>query len=126
MQEGDPDGWWEETFKSHIDSKPRGPEAISFDLSFPGFSHVYGIPEHATSLSLKPTVDVGEPPDSFTTATCGKYGLAQKFQVAACMATLVSRYTAQLGWVRQDVIEYAVCSWQHDLRTLQAVQPGCL
>ena len=60
LQEGDPEGWWEETFKSHVDSKPRGPEGISFDLSFPGFSHVYGIPEHATSLSLKPTVDLGE------------------------------------------------------------------
>ena len=60
LQEGDPEGWWEETFKSHVDSKPRGPEGISFDLSFPGFNHVYGIPEHATSLSLKPTVDLGE------------------------------------------------------------------
>lgn len=62
LQEGDPEGWWAETFKSHVDSKPRGPEAISFDLSFPGFSHVYGIPEHATSLSLKPTVDLSETP----------------------------------------------------------------
>ena len=63
LQEGDPEGWWEETFKSHTDSKPRGPEAIAFDLTFPGFNHVYGIPEHATSLSLKPTVDLGESPD---------------------------------------------------------------
>lgn len=55
IQEGDPEGWWEETFKSHADSKPKGPEAISFDLSFPGTSHVYGLPEHATGLSLKPT-----------------------------------------------------------------------
>ena len=62
LQEGDPEGWWEETFKSHVDSKPRGPEAISFDLTFPGFNHVYGIPEHATSLSLKSTVDLGDFP----------------------------------------------------------------
>ena len=54
-QEGDPDGWWDETFKSHADSKPKGPEAISLDLSFPGASHVYGLPEHATSLSLDAT-----------------------------------------------------------------------
>jgi len=60
-QEGDPEGWWEETFKGHVDSKPRGPEAISFDLEFPGMQHVYGLPEHAASLSLKPTVDLGAP-----------------------------------------------------------------
>ena len=57
-QEGDPEGWWEETFKGHVDSKPRGPEGISFDLSFPGSQHVYGLPEHATSMALKPTVDL--------------------------------------------------------------------
>ena len=59
LQEGDPEGWWEETFKGHVDSKPRGPEAISFDLEFPDTQHVYGLPEHATSLSLNPTVDLG-------------------------------------------------------------------
>jgi mannosyl-oligosaccharide alpha-1,3-glucosidase len=54
-QEGDPEGWWEETFKSHTDSKPRGPEAMSLDLEFPGAQHVYGLPERATSLSLEAT-----------------------------------------------------------------------
>ncbi|DBA85180.1 TPA: hypothetical protein ACH3X2_005892 [Trebouxia sp. C0005] len=54
-QEGDPEGWWEETFKSHTDSKPYGPEGISFDVTFPQAQHVYGLPEHATSFALKPT-----------------------------------------------------------------------
>ena len=27
------------------------------DITFPGFEHVYGIPEHADSLALKSTVD---------------------------------------------------------------------
>lgn len=54
-QEGDPEGWWEETFNGHADSKPAGPEAISIDMSFPGSQHVYGIPERATNLALKPT-----------------------------------------------------------------------
>ncbi|KAK9857969.1 hypothetical protein WJX84_003134 [Apatococcus fuscideae] len=58
-QEGDPAGWWEETFKGHTDSKPKGPQAISLDLSFPGFQHVYGIPEHAASFALKPTTGEG-------------------------------------------------------------------
>lgn len=47
--------WWEETFGGNTDSKPRGPEAIALDISFPGYAHVFGIPEHATSLSLKTT-----------------------------------------------------------------------
>jgi alpha 1,3-glucosidase len=56
-QEGDPESWWGENYKSHHDSKPRGPEAISWDLSFQGFDHVYGLPERAKALSLPPTRD---------------------------------------------------------------------
>ncbi|KAI8381483.1 glycosyl hydrolases family 31-domain-containing protein [Radiomyces spectabilis] len=48
-------GLWEETFKTWTDPKPNGPESIGLDISFNGFSHVYGIPEHASSLSLKET-----------------------------------------------------------------------
>ncbi|KAA0709548.1 Neutral alpha-glucosidase AB [Triplophysa tibetana] len=53
-------GLWEETFKSHTDTKPNGPTSISLDFSLPGVEHVYGIPEHADSLKLK-TTDGGEP-----------------------------------------------------------------
>ena len=60
-QEGDAAGLFEETFKTHIDSKPKGPQAIGFDLSFPGASHVYGIPQHATNMSLKATVGAPSP-----------------------------------------------------------------
>jgi alpha 1,3-glucosidase len=52
----DPDGWWEESFKGHKDSKKRGPEGISFDISWPGHTDVYGLPERATSMSLKATI----------------------------------------------------------------------
>jgi hypothetical protein len=58
-QDSDPAGWWEETFLGHSDSKPKGPEAISLDLAFPGAKHVYGIPERATSLALGPTAGGG-------------------------------------------------------------------
>ena len=82
LQEGDPEGWWQETFKSHTDSKPMGPEAISMDLAFHGSPHLYGLPEHATSLSLQPTV--GEP------AACGLTKLPAPVAPApvrpACMA----------------------------------------
>lgn len=38
------DGCWDETFRGFTDSKRKGPEAISLDISFPGSEHVYGIP----------------------------------------------------------------------------------
>ncbi|KAJ1734480.1 hypothetical protein LPJ61_001049 [Coemansia biformis] len=52
---GSADGEWEETFRTWTDSKPRGPESFGLDISFVGFEHVYGIPEHTSPLSLKPT-----------------------------------------------------------------------
>nr|XP_039248310.1 neutral alpha-glucosidase AB-like isoform X1 [Styela clava] len=54
------DGMWEESFKSHRDSKPRGPESIGADVSFVNFAHVYGIPEHADHFALQSTIG-GEP-----------------------------------------------------------------
>ncbi|KAI0753449.1 alpha-glucosidase [Daedaleopsis nitida] len=54
--EGDSeDGWWEETFNSFTDPKPKGPESLSVDLDFPNHGHVYGIPQHATRLDLPTT-----------------------------------------------------------------------
>jgi alpha 1,3-glucosidase len=47
--------WWEETFGGNTDSKPRGPESVGLDITFPGYEHVFGIPEHAGPLSLKET-----------------------------------------------------------------------
>ncbi|KAF8341539.1 alpha-glucosidase [Cantharellus anzutake] len=52
---GEADGYWEETFKAWTDSKPKGPESFFIDIDFPHHSHVYGIPQHATSLSLRET-----------------------------------------------------------------------
>ncbi|KAG0145571.1 hypothetical protein CROQUDRAFT_93686 [Cronartium quercuum f. sp. fusiforme G11] len=51
----DEEGMWEENFGGRTDSKPKGPESLSLDITFPGYEHVYGIPEHASPLSLKPT-----------------------------------------------------------------------
>lgn len=47
--------WWDESFGGNTDSKPKGPEAVGMDISFPGYEHVFGIPEHASSMSLKET-----------------------------------------------------------------------
>jgi len=55
--ENDEDGMWEESFKNYEDTKPKGPSSVALDFSFPGVENVYGIPQHATALSLKPTRD---------------------------------------------------------------------
>ncbi|MCJ1334313.1 hypothetical protein MMC10_011021 [Thelotrema lepadinum] len=47
--------WWDESFGGNTDSKPRGPESIALDITFPDYEHVFGIPEHAGPLSLKET-----------------------------------------------------------------------
>ncbi|XP_020244729.1 probable glucan 1,3-alpha-glucosidase, partial [Asparagus officinalis] len=57
---------WEERFRSHTDTRPHGPQSISFDVSFHGAEFVYGIPEHGSdSLALKytrgPGVEESEP-----------------------------------------------------------------
>lgn len=52
----DVDGMWEESFRSHFDSKTKGPSAIGVDVEFPGSKHVYGLPEHAAKFALPNTV----------------------------------------------------------------------
>ncbi|KAH8922813.1 glycoside hydrolase family 31 protein [Atractiella rhizophila] len=51
----DENGMWEESFGGKTDSKPKGPESLSMDITFLGYEHVYGIPEHASPLSLRTT-----------------------------------------------------------------------
>ncbi|KAF2208462.1 glycoside hydrolase family 31 protein [Cercospora zeae-maydis SCOH1-5] len=47
--------WWDEAFGGNTDTKPRGPEAVAMDISFPGYDHVYGLAEHAGPLNLRET-----------------------------------------------------------------------
>ncbi|CAH1118336.1 unnamed protein product [Phaedon cochleariae] len=55
-------GAWEENFKSHHDSKPKGPSAVGLDISFPGALRAYGLPEHADKLALRTTGQGGIDP----------------------------------------------------------------
>ncbi|KAK0536391.1 glucosidase II [Tilletia horrida] len=48
-------GEWEEIWAGRTDTKPRGPEAVSLDVTFVGYDTVFGIPEHASPLSLRET-----------------------------------------------------------------------
>ncbi|VDL81278.1 unnamed protein product [Nippostrongylus brasiliensis] len=53
--------FWEETFKSFTDSKPFGSSSVGVDVSFVGFAHAYGLPEHADSFALKTTTGNTDP-----------------------------------------------------------------
>ncbi|KAJ7736818.1 glycoside hydrolase family 31 protein [Mycena metata] len=54
--EGDTeDDWWDERFSTWTDTKPKGPESLSIDISFPNHGTIYGIPQHATRLALPTT-----------------------------------------------------------------------
>lgn len=46
---------WEDRFDGYTDYHLRGPESVAMDTSFEGYSHLYGIPEHADSLDLRDT-----------------------------------------------------------------------
>ena len=51
----DREGLWEESFGGHTDSKPYGPMSVGMDIKFPGSSHIFGLPEHASSTVLQTT-----------------------------------------------------------------------
>lgn len=53
--ERDDGGEWTESWSGSEDSKPKGPEAIGLDVSFPGYDTLYGLPEHASPLALRTT-----------------------------------------------------------------------
>jgi hypothetical protein len=55
-QVNDTDDMWATKFKSHSEEIRHGPTSLMWDASFPGAAAVYGIPEHATSMALRPTM----------------------------------------------------------------------
>lgn len=56
QQDGEDEStWWEESFGGNTDTKPRGPESVALDVSFPGYEHVFGVAEHTGPLSLRQT-----------------------------------------------------------------------
>lgn len=60
LQDNHTGSLWKETFKQFEDIKANGPTSVGSDLCLHGFSHVYGLPEHADGLQLKDT-RAGEP-----------------------------------------------------------------
>lgn len=57
QEENDTETMWEETFEGTRDSKPKGPQALSLDLSFRDSEALYGLPDRLQSLSLPHTAN---------------------------------------------------------------------
>jgi Glycosyl hydrolases family 31/Galactose mutarotase-like len=70
--DADQPGMWEETFQTHHDSKPFGPTSVGVDITFPSATHVYGIPEHASTHALRAT-DGSENPTTGTQEYNGQH-----------------------------------------------------
>jgi mannosyl-oligosaccharide alpha-1,3-glucosidase len=51
----DGEGFWEETFKGHTDTKPFGSSSLGLDVSFIGYKYLYGLPEHSDTFALRPS-----------------------------------------------------------------------
>lgn len=51
----DGEGFWEEAWKGHTDTKPFGSSSVGLDLSFIGHKFIYGLPEHADAFALRST-----------------------------------------------------------------------
>ncbi|KAJ8707977.1 hypothetical protein PYW08_010343 [Mythimna loreyi] len=107
------EGTWGENFKSHHDSKPRGNEAVSLDISFPEADHVYGIPEHTDKFSLHTTTS-GEPYRLFNLDVF-EYDLDSRMAIYGAVPVMYSHGTKRSAgvfwhnsaetWV--DVVNYA-------------------
>lgn len=53
----DGEGFWEETFKGHTDTKPFGSSSLGLDVSFIGYKYLYGLPEHSDTFALRPSTN---------------------------------------------------------------------
>jgi len=54
-----------QSYGGHTDSTPNGHSSVGMDFTFNGAQHVYGIPEHATTMALKPTKGEGVTSDPY-------------------------------------------------------------
>lgn len=70
---------WEETFMGVVDTKPNGPEAVALDFTFPQSEVLFGIPEHADTFALKPTV--GDEPYRLYTLDVTGYELDSRMPI---------------------------------------------
>lgn len=93
------EGSWEEMFLDQIDSKPNGPEAVAVDFTFPQSEILFGIPEHADSFALRPTI--GDEPYRLYTLDVTFYELDSRMPTYGAIPVIYShgpRRSAGVFW----------------------------
>jgi len=110
----------EEQFGTHTDKKPYGPSSIGVDFAFVGAANVYGIPERATSLALKPTKGTGIEGEPYRLYTLDifEYELNNNIGLYGVIPLMISHdaeKTAAVFWVNSaemfvDVLSDEKCS----------------
>ncbi|OWB55681.1 hypothetical protein B5S28_g1557 [[Candida] boidinii] len=79
-----------DSFKdSKSDSKPFGPESVAMDFTMIDMSHVYGIPEHADSLSLKDTTISDSDPYRLYNVDIFEYEVQSKFPMYGSIPLMI-------------------------------------
>eukprot|EP00210_Caulerpa_lentillifera_P000550 g531.t1 len=105
-----------ETFKNFRDSRPRGAMAMSLDLTFLGMTHVFGIPEHASDVSLPDTIKDKEPisePFRLYNLDVFEYGLNSPFGLYGSIPFLLSQSTdSAAGVFWMNAAEMYVDLWK--------------
>ncbi|KAI4469771.1 alpha-glucosidase [Holotrichia oblita] len=94
-------GAWEENFKSHHDNKPRGPEAVGVDISFPEAMRAYGIPEHADKFALRTTGEGGLDPYRLYNLDVFEYELDSTMAIYGAIPVLYAhglKHTVGIFW----------------------------
>ncbi|OWB65756.1 hypothetical protein B5S30_g1087 [[Candida] boidinii] len=92
-----------DSFKdSKSDTKPFGPESVAMDFSMIGVSHVYGIPEHADSVSLKDTIINGTDPYRLYNVDIFEYEVQSKYPMYGSIPLMIGvspKSSSGIFWV---------------------------
>lgn len=84
-----------ETIGNFTDSKPRGPESVGVDISFPSASQLHGIPERTVSFDIPDTLELDSSPISdpfrFYNLDIPFYLLENPIGLYGCIPLLIAR-----------------------------------
>ena len=85
-------GVWEDRWNGFTDKNPRGPSSVGIDFTFANTGDVYGIPEHADSLSLKDTID--KEPYRLYNLDVFEYELNERMALYGAVPFMLSKHAA--------------------------------
>ena len=85
-------GMWEDEWNGFTDKNPRGPSCVGLDITFANTNDVYGIPEHADSISLKDTI--GKEPYRLYNLDVFEYELDERMALYGAVPFMLSRHAA--------------------------------